>query len=77
MESSERGHAEEVADGFALAELVQVRADGGGGDGEVVVQEAEEGVVAFGCRIGLEGKELDAVAGGEDEPFADAGGMPS
>ena len=36
------GHAEEVTDGLALAELVEVRLDGGGGDGEVLVEEAEE-----------------------------------
>ncbi len=68
------GYAEEVADGFALAELVEVRADGGGGDGEVFMQEAQEGGVASLLGAGvLQREELDAVAGGEDEAFADAG----
>ena len=39
------GDAEEMADGLALAELVEVRLDGLGGDGEVLVQEAEEAEV--------------------------------
>ncbi len=63
------GDTEEVADGLALAELVEVRADGGGGDGEVLVEEAEE----VGGGFVLEGEEFDAVAGGEDEALADAG----
>jgi hypothetical protein len=36
------GDTEEMADGLALAELVEVRLEGGGGDGEVFVQESEE-----------------------------------
>jgi hypothetical protein len=65
-----------VADGFAVAMLVEVGLDVAGGDGEVLVEEAEE--VGFGLRLGvfsvvLEGEEFDAVAGGEDEAFADAG----
>jgi len=66
-----------MADGFALAELVEVRLDVLGGDGEVLVEKAEE--VGFALRVAgfagvvLEGDELDAVAGGEDEAFADAG----
>ncbi len=31
-----------MADGLALAELVEVRLDGLGGDAEVLVEEAEE-----------------------------------
>jgi len=73
------GDAEEVANGFSLAELVEMRLDVAGGDAEVFVEEAEE--VGFGLRLGvggfagvvLEGEEFDAVAGGEDEAFADAG----
>ena len=74
------GDAEEVADGFALAEFVEVGLDVGGRDGEVFVEEAEE----VGCGLGLvfgfagvvlQGEEFDAVAGGEDEAFADAGLM--
>jgi hypothetical protein len=73
------GHAEEVAYGFALAEFVEVGLDVAGQDGEVFVEEAEE--VGFGLGLGgcgfagvvLEGEELDAIAGGEDETFADAG----
>ena len=73
------GDAEEVADGFALAEFVEVRLDVVGRDGEVLVEEAEE--IGFGLRLGgggfagvvLQGEEFDAVAGGEDEAFADAG----
>jgi hypothetical protein len=72
------GYAEEMADGFALAELVEMRLDVAGGDAEVFVEEAEE--VGFGLRLGvrgfadvvLQGEELDTVAGGEDEAFADA-----
>jgi hypothetical protein len=70
-----------MADGFALPELVEVRLDVVRGDGEVLVEETEE--VGFGLRlfaeeiagfaVVLEGQELDAIAGGEDEAFADAG----
>jgi hypothetical protein len=31
-----------MADGLTLSELVEVGLDGGGGDGEVLVEEAEE-----------------------------------
>jgi len=68
-----------VADGFALAEFVEVRLDVAGGDGEVFVEEAEEVGFGLGLEIGgfasvvLEGEEFDAVASGEDEAFADAG----
>ena len=73
------GDAEEMADGFAVVVLVEVGLDVGGGDGEVFVEEAEE--VGLGLRLGvggfadvvLQGEEFDAVAGGEDEAFADAG----
>jgi hypothetical protein len=75
------GYSEEMANGFALAELVEVRLDVTRGDGEVLVEEAKE--VGFGLRLGaegitgfggvvLQGEELDAVAGGEDETLADA-----
>ncbi len=59
--------------GFALAELVDVRLHGGWLDVEVVVEEAQHagGVAAlYGV---VHGEELDAVAGGEDHRFADAG----
>ncbi len=61
-----------MAYGLALAELVEMRLEGGGGDGEVLVQEAEEvwGIAVAG--VVLNGDELDAVAGGEDESFADS-----
>jgi hypothetical protein len=65
------GDAEEMADRFALTELVEVGLEEFGGDGEVLVEEAEE--VGSGAGVFLEGEELDAVAGGEDESFADAG----
>jgi hypothetical protein len=45
------GDAEEMADGFALAELVEVRLDGVGGDGEVLVQEAQEAEVGDRGRV--------------------------
>lgn len=69
------GYAEEMTNGFALAELVEVGLDVVGGDGKVLVKKAEE--VGFGLRrwavgVVLEGEEFDAVAGGEDETFADA-----
>jgi hypothetical protein len=73
--------AEEMADGFALAKLVEVRLDVVGQDGEVFVEEAEEIGFGLGLEVGgfagvvLEGEEFDAVAGGEDEAFADAGLM--
>ncbi len=70
------GYAEEVADGFALAELVEVGLDVGGGDGEVLMEEAGEVEVRWRSAVGLvflQGEELDPVAGGEDEAFADAG----
>ena len=69
------GDAEEMADGFALAELVEMGLDVVGRDGEVLVQEAEEvgRLSGWRLRVVLQGEELDAVAGGEDEAFADAG----
>jgi len=73
------GDAEEVADGFALAEFVKVGLDVAGWDGEVLVEEAEEVGFGLGLDAGgfagvvLQGEEFDAVAGGEDEAFADAG----
>ena len=69
------GYAEEMTDGFALAELVEVGLEGVRGNGEVLVEEAEEVgfVVLRGRGVFLEGEEFDAVAGGEDEAFADAG----
>ena len=63
-----RSDAEEMADSLALAELVEVGADGGGGDGEVLMQEAEEVGAFF-----LDREDFDPVAGGEDEAFANAG----
>ena len=36
------GDAEEMADGLAIAELVEVGLEGGGGDSKVLVQEAED-----------------------------------
>ena len=68
------GDAEEVADGFSFAEFVEVGLEGGGGDAEVLVKEAREiggGVVIGGGGVFLKGEDLDAVAGGEDEAFAD------
>jgi hypothetical protein len=73
------GDAEEVADGFALAEFVKVGLDVAGWDGEILVEEAEEVGFGLGLDAGgfagviLQGEEFDAVAGGEDEAFADAG----
>ena len=64
-----------MADGLALAELVEVRLEGGGGDGEVLVQEAEKVGGIAGAGVVLNGEELDAIAGGEDEGLADAGLM--
>ena len=36
------GYAEEMADGFALAEFVEVGLEVGGGDGEVLVEKARQ-----------------------------------
>ena len=71
------GYAEEMTNGFSLAELVEVRLDGVGRDGEILVEEAEEiGFVGFGVEcVVLKGDDFDSIAGGEDEAFADAGLM--
>lgn len=70
------GDAEEVADGFAVAVFVEVGLDVVWRNREVFVEEAEK--IGFGLRLRcfgvvLQGEEFDAVAGGEDEAFADAG----
>jgi len=64
-----------MADGFLLAELVDMGADFRGGEAEVVVEEVEqaERCDGSGLEFVLHGEELDAVAGGEDHGFADAG----
>jgi hypothetical protein len=70
-----------MTDGFAVVVLVEVRLNVVCGDSEVFLEEAEEvgfGVGLNGCRFGgvvLQGEEFDAVAGGEDEAFTDAGLM--
>ncbi len=72
------GDAEEVADGFALVELVEMGLDVVRRNGEVFVEEAEEVGRCLGLRgfrVVLQGEEFDAIAGGEDEAFADAGLM--
>ena len=70
------GDAEEVADGFALAELVEVRAGWWRrGRRSTRARKREEVGVVGGSRVSCSGEELDAVAGGEDEAFADAGLM--
>src|SRR5579871_3397120 len=48
-----------------------MRLDGLGGDGEVLMEETEE--IDSGGIVFLQRDEFDAVAGGEDETFADAG----
>ncbi len=73
------GDAEEMADGIALAELVEVRREGGEGDAEELFEEPRQAlrsIGALGRRIVegfLSGEELDAIAGGENEAFADTG----
>ena len=62
-----------MTDRLAVAEFVEVRLDGVGGNGEVLVQEAEEVCGIAVCAAVLHGEELDAVTGGEDEGFADSG----
>jgi hypothetical protein len=47
------GYAEEMADGFTLAELVEVGLEVAREDGEVLVEDAEE--VGFGLRLCAEG----------------------
>ncbi len=67
-----------MADGFALLEFVEVRLDIVRGDGEVLVEEAKKigfGLGLCGLAVVLQGEEFDAVAGGEDKAFADAGLM--
>jgi hypothetical protein len=65
-----------MADGFSLAEFVDVRLNVECGDGEVFMEKTEEagftlGLDGFG--IVLKGEELNTVACGEDKAFADAG----
>jgi hypothetical protein len=74
------GDAEEMTDGLALTELVEVRLDVAGWNGEVLVEEAEE--IGFNSGLShrfrglvLEGEEFDAVAGGKDETFSYSGLM--
>ena len=63
-----------MTDGLALAELVEVRLERLGRNGEVLVEETEEVCTLRGlARVVLESEELDSVAGGEDKAFADAG----
>ena len=62
-----------MTDCLTVAELVEVRLDCSGGNGEVFLQEAEEvWGVALGATV-LDSEELDSVAGGEDKGFADSG----
>ena len=61
-----------MTNGLALAEFVEVWLNGVGGDREILVQEAEEAGRGRGLAGLLPGDELDAIAGGEDEGFADA-----
>jgi hypothetical protein len=77
------GDAKEMADGFALAKFVEMGLDVAGGDGEVFVEEADEAGLDLRLGLGLDaggfaglvlnGEEFNAVAGREDEAFADAG----
>jgi len=70
------GDAEEMADGLALAELVEMRLEIGCRKVEVLVEEVEGAGVFVGGMSGvLHGEQFDAVAGGEDDGFADAGLM--
>ena len=69
------GDAEEMADGFAVAVFVEVGLDVVGRDREIFVEKPQE--VGFSLRrrgfaVVLEGEQFDAVAGGEDEAFANA-----
>ncbi len=61
-----------MTDGFTFAELVEMRLEIGRGDVEVLVEEVE-GAGVFRLRGVLHGEEFDAVAGGEDDGFADTG----
>ena len=71
------GDAEEMADGLALAQRVQVRRNRGGGDVEVLVEEVQRDgwccAVVRAIGAFANGEELDAIAGGENEGFANAG----
>jgi hypothetical protein len=72
-----------MTDSLTLAELVEVGLDVAGRDRKVLMKEAEEvGLTlclnAGGVGVGgfvLKGEEFDAIAGREDETFADAGLM--
>ena len=78
MESSDEATRKRWRTGFALAKLVEVRADGGGRDGEVFVQEPKGGAIGiaslpWSSGVLLHHDELDAIAGGEDQRLAHAG----
>jgi hypothetical protein len=62
-----------MADGLAFAKLVDVGLDVVNADVEVVVEELEHSGLGGRFRGILHGEEFDAVAGGEDEGFADSG----
>ena len=69
------GDAEEMANSFAVAVFVEVGLDVIGRDREIFVEKPQE--VGFrlrrrGFAVVLEGEQFDAVAGGEDEAFANA-----
>ena len=73
MESSDEATRNRWRIGFAFAELVKVRLDVFGGDGEILMQEAHQLALAEGSLAFLVGDELHAIAGGDDQAFADAG----
>jgi hypothetical protein len=72
-----------MANGLPLTELVEVGLDVAGRNSKVFVEETEEVSLILRLNIGaigvgvllLECEEFDAIAGGEDEAFADAGLM--
>jgi hypothetical protein len=65
-----------MADSFPLAELIEVRGKGVGGNGKVLVEEVEQvGVTSRQARftgVFLQSDKFDTIAGGEDEAFTNA-----
>jgi hypothetical protein len=69
-----------MTDSLTLAEFVEMGLEVDGGNGEIFIKETKKSgsglrLLRFIDYFGfvLKGKELDSVAGGEDEAFADSG----
>ncbi len=70
-----RGHPEQMANGLAIAKLVKVGLNVVRGDREVLMQEAHQVGVRLPVTRVLVGDEFHAIAGGNNQAFADSGQM--